>query len=1610
MTGKSSSSKQALPRSPDSLADVLSKSPLLLSSISLPADYFVSFVKFEALDLNQGHNDIEFARRELVQQNSTRPLIESALPFVQLTKDQAILWVFCVDKEEGGSKRLQEITFENLQVAHRDAFQYREVYPCSSSCSVKRAPCPDCSNPPPPPQPPTPLPLYRERSPGDPIISSRSTSPFPATSEAQFTPPKPAACLMPRQPLREPLRFFLTAVRDRFVDDFCQEAASQKFEGRSARAFRGGFLLCPSACQSDWGDEWDSSRRCRPLVHCRISLALHTSDILITYKFSLTYLSPLLSSLPLAPGSPVHLLPFSTPAYFVNTYTGPISALIRQFEPYLAGLGAGRWTTGHQGIIPTNAPEFVIVWVKIQNLPDEDLDEKGFFAIWPSRLCVSVLPVPSRSGEKEFAYRREMQHPLPELPPALQASPVPTAATVHGKPQASPVSPTPVDRPMQSPILRSMSSRGSLKRTYGYRPSFSRARSSLTSQYLHSFRRQTLSRPRSLREIRDVAQNVGKFVDSVAREREKERERIKRERDAAQQAARQNSDVGTSQDVVNDVQQKQTPMEITVESPMALNANLPAHAGPSSHPAYPSPPDDPPSQPDVVPKVEDTLQPFPNFEEQKSNVAQSTTSAVDFSSFENLEESWMANTDFMMELGMDFNMNVGMNSSAGVQDGSGDPMKLDIDSFALTDDDFNFFDDPPTSAFPASATMDAGNVFSAFDEAAALIPSPNVPMAFNAHEGQAAPLDASWVSSRGGGFFASPTVSVFSHNNPNDTPAPDLVPASPSKSLATQSGPATPNVAFSTENYLNAQSYTSTYGLDQFDPVQFAPRHSLVDAKYTAGKFFLPSPSTSSSSGRSDYLSMGDLPGWPSSYSAVTDWRIAIRRRLLEMKSHEGEHTIPPSSVLSTNGSSDWTDLNAIDDILEEDRSESDESEFEGSALDIDELTLLRSRTSTPLPSYLPPGASLLATRFTHSRLVPFSQVLPISAPSFDEDDMDMNVHVVPTPVSPSTLTTSPGDEMKRHLAVLRPLCEELLDNPVWASAWRASLLEQSQHNNKWFTDDGAWFNDVRFSAMCFQGISSTRTPTSVEQYVVIASPDDTREGHDAVCIVEPNNIVVGKSNSLIQISPPALRFWDKLGLSPRSGKKDITAFVVHNDQHDITDDAASWLADISRLYSGKAFGDHVPGNISACKEDGILVIQFEQFRTNMAAILQLRDLPSGPLVFYIITTVSMLSTTSTSLRQLFTGIKHLTSSNPEGMFYFHLIPDHVCKPSDCHYSKEIQDEIVLSVYNRIKRPTYKMLSRQLQPGNGILCKNFKAPAFTLARPLSRSVSLEFQIPERISSVSDRHMLLHVGFCVTENKCWLIAMCLDERQETQEIGIWKLDEEHTVVPILWGFAMSFAAQASVEWRVVFAKLGPISEPELEEWNARAVSHLASEGNKLDLHASLVCCEDETWLLDDSEMERVISSHKHTPESPTRGSVLSFQDSTFLLSRIRCPLFSSPDLRRRERGHISKDEKDDPSVDHDDPLRPLRSSILINYGGGVDQPCQLQARYLHLMSSVATARSTLHKTDLDNLMDISRNYCDLSYLEGMRQGNGSPSPLPSHLAAVALVKSILDLSS
>lgn len=69
----------------------------------------------------------------------------------------------------------------------------------------------------------------------------------------------------------------------------------------------------------------------------------------------------------------------------------------------------------------------------------------------------------------------------------------------------------------------------------------------------------------------------------------------------------------------------------------------------------------------------------------------------------------------------------------------------------------------------------------------------------------------------------------------------------------------------------------------------------------------------------------------------------------------------------------------------------------------------------------------------------------------------------------------------------------------------------------------------------------------------------------------------VGKSDAIVQVLPAALRFWEKLGLKPRGGGKDVTAFVLFEGSNEARiDQIYSWLQSLSQTYEvGRAPAYH---------------------------------------------------------------------------------------------------------------------------------------------------------------------------------------------------------------------------------------------------------------------------------------------------------------------------------------------------------------------------------------------------------------------------------------------------
>jgi len=597
-------------------------------------------------------------------------------------------------------------------------------------------------------------------------------------------------------------------------------------------------------------------------VFCHFEVHFSHSCLLLRPILRPVDLLPLARNTAIAPGSPIKLLPFNTPAYFLGPYAGPTNALTTQFEDSLRGLGVGGWKdlfhkpTGKH----SDGLSFVIAWVAVQNRHGE---EKGISIVWPLSLCLAFLP--------ESPQARRGLMPLPELHTSLRlhsAIPPPSSTTAN-VPLVSPrdIKPTLSTVPAIPPT-------GLPPRAAVY--------SARSLQPLHS---------RTENTVGGVSREVSGFVDYVAKERERERERIKRERD------NHTNTVPSSQPPINHTDGTErgraasSPVvEVTTGDNQEMNDLPPTEAYDLFD--------------DLDTELEDKAQDTPATHDQSPDV----TSPYEI--YPGYNSSWAQTADQFPALEIDYEMGFGMgintmDRGAGVSDETGITTDLDNIYGVFTDDDFNFFDRPSVD----------GNYL---DQApsVSLFRDPLLPQ-HRTIPPVAAPTSPTYGAITHHGHIpsnehpTSPSSPWTSTPRVDPSVLIDSVESVSSSSISSHSTPSTPQAI------PDLRRPSTAHGSSIFDPIWFAPMHRTSDHKYASGKFSLPDRRAVRIANAPQHN-----PGWRFRYDDATDPRKSVVRRLTGPSFKESGNGAKEGNVLeddrgdtlSEGEGEDWSDVESIDD------------------------------------------------------------------------------------------------------------------------------------------------------------------------------------------------------------------------------------------------------------------------------------------------------------------------------------------------------------------------------------------------------------------------------------------------------------------------------------------------------------------------------------------------------------------------------------------------------------------------------------------------------------------------------------------------------------------------
>ncbi|TCD69177.1 hypothetical protein EIP91_008473 [Steccherinum ochraceum] len=1558
-------------------------SSLLASIIPLPENSLISYAVWSSAPSAKQADIlalIEQARKRIIQQYASHFIVDSMLSSILISGDSVELYVFAIGSVERASDpqvALAQLAFAGLYRSDVFSFTPAGLYPCSDACAAQITPCSACTTVRPPLQ---------------------------ATSSAR---------LLPRTSLRRPFAQFLDAVRERLTLSVTESTHTGPMSpGMPATRLGSGFLFGTMSSETEWKTGWDRYSRDHPLTYCELTVHLtrtsHSSARLILQPYlKVTDYYPLLPSLPVAPGTPLLLLPHGAPAYFLSLYSGAASALTSQFEDALLGHGAGKWRRGKQRSPSTSGddPVYVVIWAPVRSKPED----KGVVLVWPASLCVGFVPgTQSKHGQTRLDN-------LPALPAHMQASP--PQAESHPPLALSSVR----DPPPDLDIGLSLSQRSASTPTSSHPPSPSVSASHLPPRPLSHLGLSRTSSSHTLQAFRSLTlqyapggveaatEEVSGFVGAVARERERERERLKRGRQLSGSipTVGQETPVTPTAPPASSPPVAPEPMDVHVEEPTLVVQSPEARPRHRSGSLF----SDDGSHADTSMQDESTnaapAAPTPKVETEPQGPSQAPPSApppitasMGMDSFPGFDSGWSqsANDYNSGDYGMDFQLGMGDGGDLGMDDG-----------FAVfTEDDFDFFDAPALSATADLTSMIAPPPIDIVTTTFASPAAAGQPL--NVHT---RPLD-DVLSSAKGPLSAQSQSSPWTtfHGAESFTPQPDPLHVDTDTSHnVTQAHQERQLSSVQLVQQLPSPTYPpSIYPPrypNAFEPIPFSTVHHANDGKYLLGKFALPSPPSEDDDFHHEKpCDSVKLPSatWKTSYSTKTDPRVGMTRKLsgLKRKHISQGGRLPLVSPGRFRAHDDWVE---DETPVVEDNSDTDEECWIA-----DDRLSPDLRPATPPPSSVPLGPALLQTHFHHPFLQTYAVTLSSTGAATHNTIATPAAISAPTPISPAAILGTSSEKTKSLEAAAQILLREAVENPVWADAWKACA---AYRNPRQVLRD-IWPVDVKRAALLLTGSDLLTSPIDIAALLNPGTATQTAMS-GAVQPMHSPLITLSKSGEIINILPPALRFWEKLGLSPRSGPKNVVAFfVADQSQGQNEQDVVVLMQRISSLYSAKYYGEHSAGQAPGCSQAGIVPVRLETFRKTLSSFIPgLPHLNSDTsIVIYILTPNHILHLTSPVLRQILSAIKrvHKTRQSTSPIL-FQFVPEQLLASASSNSEPSALAAFVDSVYDRILCPVVRQVScRSISSPEDTRSYQLK-PAFTLAKPLHPEVKFVKEEAVTTLDVINRYSMLHVGYQVSRQGKWLLASCTDQCGEAHELKAWLVPEDEPVdsfiVNSVWEFVMSFATMANVEWHIVVAKRGAMTAREMDAWNSHLETTLHA-ASTLPTRVTLIAVEQHNpWYLlaKQSERESWTSSSVRSPKNG--GSVAVDMSSTTIVlhSQSSVPL-SLRDYAGALAEHLPEAEAPDSLPTEDLGMLPVATSTMVHIPSQMDHTA-ITMLHLHFLYLSQSSRST-SKLGIEEIRrEVSRNLFELKVLAQARWGPCGSHNLPLHLAVLEVMLTTLD---
>ncbi|KAK9245335.1 mediator complex subunit 13 C-terminal-domain-containing protein [Lipomyces tetrasporus] len=421
-------------------------------------------------------------------------------------------------------------------------------------------------------------------------------------------------------------------------------------------------------------------------------------------------------------------------------------------------------------------------------------------------------------------------------------------------------------------------------------------------------------------------------------------------------------------------------------------------------------------------------------------------------------------------------------------------------------------------------------------------------------------------------------------------------------------------------------------------------------------------------------------------------------------------------------------------------------------------------------------------------------------------------------------------------------------------------------------------------------GLPGSPLPASVpaaDNPIIVAEPPKS------VFYIDPPHFSFMRMNSVLEVRPPALRFWQIFGFAPQSGRKDVISFMIYPGSQGMTSAASAFLGRLKPVYEGSSLGNFVFGDAGEYK-NGLVPVMSTARTTEEAledvrrtCVLLGRSLPDfvDGLPNIVIFVASPFSDPS-SLLHISHSVFQLkqeyvdrlgsgTHANAGSNVVFEVLPavffaakDALVVPSQYELVK-----FALGVYDKC-RP-------QAIEDNA---SANRYPAYTLAR--SRPARIDFKLtPTPSPWLFAENTCVHVAYGRSRDRRFVTVAWADQHGELARVKPFALigprkdggggggagrppRSWEDICGEIWERTIGLLPRVGIRWRLVFAKVGTMDQDEFDVW-----MNLASHAPD-NVTATFVCVDTNPSLSvqnQASDATAIYSTPAATPQRPRNES-------------------------------------------------------------------------------------------------------------------------------------------